>query len=217
MPLSGIQYFDWILARFLMGAVCISASAWAEGTKHKGSRMDFTDKQVAEKLATFEKEQDPTLLHESLDLIEAAERGISTGDTAARKQAVSRRLHFFEALDRNIDPTWNPEDIPPHGVPPPLSHGAVYGSGEVDPATIPDPVMRAEYERALKASKENEKRYDVQFQLRRISERAMRFVERFLAEKYSNSQADRQELEELLSGAPISDLRKKQLRSFFPK
>ena len=58
--------------------------------------MDLTDKQVAEKLATFEKEQDPTLLHESLDLIEGAERGISTGDTAARKQAVLRRLHFLE-------------------------------------------------------------------------------------------------------------------------
>ena len=200
-----------------MGAACISASPLAERMEHKGTVMDLIDERVAEKFAAFEKEQDPTFVHESLDLIEAAERGVLTGDIAARKQALARRLRFFAALDRNIDPMWNPEDKPAKGASPPLSHGAVYGSGEVDPATIPDPAVRAEYERALQASKDDEKRYDVQFQLRRIDERAMRFVERFLAERYSESQTDRQELEKLLSAAPINDLRKKQLRSFFPK
>lgn len=200
-----------------MGAACISASPLSERTKHKGTVMDLIDERVAEKFAAFEKEQDPTLVHESLDLIEAAERDVSTGDITARKQALVRRLRFFAALDRNIDPMWNPEVKPVKGASPPLSHGAVYGSGEVDPATIPDPAVRAEYERALQASKDYEKRYDVQFQLRRIDERAMRFVERFLAERYSESQTDRQELDELLSAAPINDSRKKQLRSFFPK
>lgn len=200
-----------------MGTACISASPSADRTKHKGTVMDHIDKKVAEKLAAFETEQDPTLVHESLDMIEAAERGVSTGDITARKQALAQRLHFFAVLDRNIDPMWNPEDKPVKGAAPPLSHGAVYGSGEVDPATIADPAVRAEYERALQASKDYGKRYDVQFQLRRVDERAMRFVERFLAERYSESQADRQELEELLSAAPINDSRKKQLRSFFPK
>ena len=200
-----------------MGAACISAAPLAERMEHKGTVMDLIDERVAEKMAAFEEEQDPTLVHESLDLIEAAERNVSAGDTTARKQAFARRLRFFAALDRNIDPMWNPEDKPAKGASPPLSHGAVYGSGEVDPATIPDPAVRAEYVRALQASKDYEKRYDVQFQLRRIDERAMRFVERFLAERYSESQTDRQELDELLSAAPINDSRKKQLRSFFPK
>lgn len=178
--------------------------------------MDLTDKQVTEKFAAFEKEQDPTLVHEALNLIEAAERDMPAGDAAARKQALSRRLRFFAALDRYIDPMWDPEDIPVKGVAPPLSHGPVYGSGEVDPATIPDPAVRAEYERALKASKDYEKRYDVQLQLRRIDERAMRFVERFLAERYTNSE-DRQEFEELLSASPVNDLRKEKLRALVPK
>jgi hypothetical protein len=179
--------------------------------------MDFTDKQVTEKFSRYEKEQDPTLVHEALDLIETAERSVSAADTAGRKQALSRRLRFFEALDRNIDPMWDPEDIPVKGVAPPLSHGAVYGSGEVDPATIADPAVRAEYERALKASKDYEKRYDIQFQLRRIDERSMRFVERFLAERYTNSQEDRREFEELLAASPINDLRKDKLRALVPR
>lgn len=179
--------------------------------------MDSIDKYVMEKFAAFEKEQEPTLVHEALDAIEAAERGMRAGDMAARKQALSRRLSFFAALDRSIDPMWDPEDIPVKGVTPPLLHGAIYGSGEVDPATIPDPSVRAEYERALKANKDYQKRYDVQLQLRRIDGRATRFVERLLAERYTDSPADRGELEELLASSSVSDARKKQLRMLVRK
>lgn len=179
--------------------------------------MDFTDQQVTEKFAAFEKEQDPTLVHEALDLIEAAERSVPAGETAARKQALARRLRFFAALDRTIDPTWDPENMPVRGVPPPLTHGIVYSSGEVDPATIPDPVVRAEYERALKASKDYEKWYDLQFQLRRIDERAMRFVERLLAERYTNLEEDRLEVENLLATSPVNEQRKQRLRGLIPE
>lgn len=150
-------------------------------------------------------------------MIEAAEAQMPIGGAAARKVAVSRRLGFFAALDRSIDPMWDPEDVPVKGVAPPVSHGGVYGSGEIDPATIPDPSVRAEYERALKASKDYEKRYDIQFQLRRIDERAVRFVERLLAERYTDSPADRGELEELLASSSVSDARKKQLRMLVRK
>src|SRR5262249_23929010 len=179
--------------------------------------MDITDKRVAEKFAAFEKEQDPTLVHEALEMIEAAERRVSAGDTTERKQALSQRLSFFAALDRSIDPMWDPKDIPVKGAAPPLTHGIVYPSGEVDPATIPDLAVRAEYEQALKASKDREKRYDVQFQLRRIDERAMRFVERLLAERHMNSKEDRQELEELLAASPVNEQRKERLRDLIPK
>jgi hypothetical protein len=179
--------------------------------------MNITDKQLAEKFAAFEKEQDPRLVHEALDLIEAAERDVPADDTAARKQALSRRLRFCAALDRNIDPQWDSKNLPVKGATPPVTHGIVYSSGEVDPATIPDPDVRAEYVQALKASKNYEKWYDVQFQLRRIDERAMRFVERLLADRYTGSPADRQEFEELLAGSPISQLRKEGLRALMPK
>ena len=49
--------------------------------------MDLTDKQVTEKFAAFEKNQDPTLVHEALDMIEATERDIP----AETRRHASRR------------------------------------------------------------------------------------------------------------------------------
>jgi hypothetical protein len=179
--------------------------------------VDFTDKQLAEKFAAFEKEQDPTLVYEAADLIEAAERDVPAGDVAARKRAVSRWLRFLAALDRNIDPKWNLEDVSTRSVTPPLSFGMVYSTGEVDPSTIADEAARTEYEQALKANKNRMKWYDIQFQLRGISDRAMRFVERLLAERYTNSEADGQEFEELLAESPVNELRKEQVRTLIPR
>jgi len=133
--------------------------------------MDLIDRQVTEKFAAFEKDQDPARVHEALSLIEAAERDLPVDDTTACKPALPRRLRFFAALDRMIDAKWDLKNVPVKGPAPPFTHGIVYPSGEVDPSTIPDPAVRAEYERALKASKDYEKWYDVQFQLRQIDER----------------------------------------------
>lgn len=178
--------------------------------------MNSTDKQVTEKFAAFEKEQDPTLALEALDLIEAAERDVPLDDTAARKAALAQRLRFFAALDRHIDPTWDVNKVPVKDVIPPETNGVVFPFHEVDPSTIADPVARAQYERTLKANKDYAKWYDVQDQLRRIDERSMRFVELFLSERYTDSPADRSELEELLSATPLSDVRKAQLQALMP-
>ena len=198
------------ICRVVHWHACLLASALAEQIL---STVDLTDRQVTEKLAAFEKDQDPTLVHEALDLIEAAERDMPVGDAAARKDALSRRLLFFAALDRNVDPQWDSRKVPVKGAPPPLTHGIVYPSGEVDPSTIPDPAERAEYERALRASKDYEKWYDVQFQLRQLDQRALLFVEWLLAERYTRSLADRQEFDELLASSSLSEARKKQIRA----
>lgn len=177
---------------------------------------NITNRRVAQKLAEFEKAQDPTLLHETLELIEAAERAVPTGGRAEGREVLARRLRFLAALDRTIDPSWDLKKQPIKGAPLPSSHGVVYPSGEVDPSTIPDPVERAAYERALKASKDYEKWYDVQFQLRQIDERAMRFVERFVAERFARSPADMRVLEELLAESSVSAERKERLRNVVP-
>lgn len=180
--------------------------------------MNPIDKRVTQKFTAFEKEEDPTLLYEALELIEAAERDVQAWDATARRQAVALRLGFLTALDRHIDPQWDPEDKPVKGAPPPpTTHGVVYPSGEVDPATIPDPAVRARYEQALKESKEYARHYDVQLQLRRIEERAVRFLERLLAERYTDSPEDRQELEDLLAASAVGDAHKQRLRDLMPK
>jgi hypothetical protein len=175
--------------------------------------MDSVDQQVNEKFAEFEEKRDPASVYEALGLIEAAEAPMPLADTAARKVAVSRRLGFFAALDKYIDPTWDSTDVPVQGVLAPMPHGMVYGSGEVDPETIPDPALRAQYVEDLKANKDENRRFFVQSQLRSIDERAMRFFERLLADRYRDSDADRTEFEELLGAAQLSDARKAQLRA----
>jgi len=216
MSLIGIPYFAGTFAGLLIATVHITASASAKQAEQTERTMDLIEQRVTENFNEFEKEQDPTLVHEALDTIEAAERDMPVGDATAFKRAVSRRLRFFVALDRNIDPMWDQKDVPVMGVPPPLSHGIVYGSGEVDPATIPDPEARAQYVQALKVNKDDNHRYFVQLQLRRIDERTMRFVELLLADRYTNSKGGRQEFEELLAASPVNELRKKRLRALVP-
>ena len=211
-------HFAGLFAGLLIGATGLSASPQAHLKEQFGNAMNFMDQQVAEKFAEFEKKQDPTFIYEALDSIEAAESKMPPGDTDARKQALSRRLDFFAALDRNIDPNWDPKNVPPQGVaPPPSSQGIVYGSGEVDPASISDPQERAKYIQALKENKTEIQRYSVQFELRRIDERAMRFVERLLADRYTNSEADRREFEELLASSSVNEQRKERLRALMAK
>lgn len=178
--------------------------------------MDLTDKLVAEKFAAFQNEREPALVQEALEAIEAAEQGVPAGDTEARKRGLALWLFFFAALDRNIDPQWDPKEVPVTGVIPPPSHGIAYPSG-VSPSAIPDPVARAEYEQALKASKDHAERYRVQLLLRRIDERATAAVERLLADTYTNSERDRQEFEELLAASPVNELHKERLRALMPK
>jgi hypothetical protein len=203
-------------ALLLIGATLVSAFTPARRAKQNGIFMDLTDKLVAEKFAAFQNEQEPALVREALEAIEAAEQGVPAGDTEARKRGLALWLFFFAALDRNIDPQWDPKEVPVTGVIPPPSHGIAYPSG-VSPSAISDPVARAEYEQALKASKDHAERYRVQLLLRRIDERATAAVERLLGEKYAGSREDWQEFEEILASAQMSDVRKQRLRSFMPK
>jgi hypothetical protein len=177
------------------------------------STVDLTDKQVMEKFAAFEERQDPTLVHEALDIVEGVERDVTFADAVARKRALSLRLAFMAALERNIDPNWDSTKVPVKGVTPPPTEGVVYGTGEVDPSTILDPNERAEYERALKASKEYERWYDVQFELRRIDARSIRFMEVWLNQNYQNSETDRREIDQLIETSGLGDVRKDQMRT----
>jgi hypothetical protein len=179
--------------------------------------MNLTDKRVAEEFARFEKEQDATPAYRALEAVETAVRGLPAGDATAVQRAMSYWLHFFGALDRAIDPQWDVRGAPVCVVAPPTTHRMVYPSGDVDPLSIPDPVARAQYEQALKASEDYRKWYSAQFQLRRIEERAMRSVGLLLAARYAGSEEYKQELEGFLAGSPVGDLRKERIRALMPK
>jgi hypothetical protein len=179
--------------------------------------VDITDEQVAAKFRAFEREHDPVLVHEALEIVEAAARDVAVEDRPACAVQLARWLRFLAALDGQMDPEWDSRDVPAKGAPLPAEHGVVYPSGEVDPATIPDPVARDEYERALKASKAKEERYRVQFQLRRIDERAMHAVGRLLERCHMHLPPDRQEFERQLAASTLSDATRERLRDLMPR
>jgi hypothetical protein len=218
--MRGGSRFIWVLPAVFAAAACPSASPPASpGGKPDepiGDTMDSTEKRVAEKLSAFDSDQDPTRIEEAFKLVEDANRDVTPGDRTARKKGLRRWLRFLAALDREIDPNLvHPETAVP-GAPLPPVHGPVMASGEVDPATIPDPVARAAYVRALQESKEKHRHFFAQTQLRRIDDKAMLFVKVFLASNYTSSEADRQEMEGLFSQPPLSEPRRERLRAVRP-
>ena len=178
--------------------------------------MDDVINVITEKLGGFTAEQDVTRIYEVLDALEAAERDLPPSD-ATRRLAIERRLYFLAALDDHIDPRWDGARRPPVAAPPPPSHqGPVYPTGQVDPSDIADPAERAEYERAVAVSKAYARWYDTQSQLRRIDERATRFLELLLREQYRDTAAERDEFEALLAASPLDEARRQAVRALFP-
>jgi hypothetical protein len=175
--------------------------------------MDVAAQRITEKFAAFEQTHDAARVIEALEIVEAATRDLPAGDVAARRAVVSNWFSFLALLDRSLDPTFDPRNVPVKGVAPPPGHGVVHPSGEVDPESIPDPSARAEYIRALDANTEARRRYQVQAQLRRVEADAVRFLELLLAGRYSGSGQDTQELEELLAASPLAEARRDRIRA----
>jgi hypothetical protein len=176
---------------------------------------DPVDQRVDALYATFAHDRDPMLVQQALDEIEAAGTDLGMGDPTARRQSLARWLRFLAQLDRFLDPAWKQEDRPVHGVAPPTPHGPVFPSGDVDPSTIPHPAVRAAYERALRQSREREREYRVQFELRRLDDRAMHLVALLLRGTYPDPM-DEQELDDLLAASPAEGSRKARVRALLP-
>lgn len=168
-------------------------------------------------LGQFEKTGDVNHLEAAIDSAEklslfrhGAER------IALRQQTVSLWFTILAAIDKYIDPAFNPDHAPPENVTPPSS-GAVSYPSSIDPKSIPDPAVRAQYEAALKENRTQAEKYRIQLKLTRLNPRASKDVERFLTSNYSSSAVDQLELEHLLKQAKLSPARQLQLEQLFKK
>lgn len=126
----------------------------------------------------------------------------ANGDVIAGKEAqVLRRqqallfLHAWKRIEDSIDDNWDPNDRPPmFQVAPP---GSNYGVG-VDPNSIEDPVVAAQYVAALKANSDKIKRNQLQRAARELRKYWIPGAHRFLISRYMEDGADPAELEGLL-------------------
>ncbi len=170
-------------------------------------------------LEEFEKTKDVTNLENA---IRAAEQIDISKLTEVQKEAQLRHrtvklwLGILAAIDRSLDPKFDPNDLPEESITPPPS-GAIEYPSAIDPSAIRDPVVRAQYEKALKENSQKAEHYRLQTKLRRLNPHATVDVDRFLTNYYTDSAADHADLESLLGELKLSSWRRQHLRSLVRK
>jgi hypothetical protein len=158
--------------------------------------VDFGQR-ISNHLETIEGGLDTLALKAAIGIL-AADPATVGADSELRVVIVEQWLKLLEALDRHIDVTWDPMDVPVVSLTPPPSGGVTYPSG-VSPAAIHDPAARGEYEQTVREARHKADTYRFQLELHRIDERSMAEFARFLAYSYTESKASRDELGPLLS------------------
>jgi len=121
---------------------------------------DITARAAAQ-LAEFEKEKVPEKLQAAADQL--AEVDLSKESEGLKRLALRREtlqlwLTLLAQIDGNLDPTFNPNDMPAVNVVPPPSAGAQYPPG-IDPSAIADPQARRQYEAAIKQNRDKAERF----------------------------------------------------------
>ncbi|MCP4612638.1 MAG: hypothetical protein GY845_28395 [Planctomycetes bacterium] len=112
-----------------------------------------------------------------------------------RKKDVEIRLHAWKRLIDSIDPKWNPNEVP-------LSPNVVAGEmglpGSVEPQAIEDPILRAEYKRAIEANMQKSEKYREQNRLHKWLKRFPRNAEPYIIQAYSKPPFNSKELKQYL-------------------
>ncbi|GMU22059.1 MAG: hypothetical protein AMXMBFR13_21470 [Phycisphaerae bacterium] len=110
-----------------------------------------------------------------------------------RKEYALLWLRAYQRIEQTIDPAWDPDDVVPAKVMPPGS-----GAPDADPRAISDPVLRARYEAAIEANREQKRRYLEQYRARWLQEKWLPKAEFRLINLYSSPPERRAELRQLL-------------------
>src|SRR4051794_2507502 len=154
-------------------------------------------RRVSDHFETIEGGLDTLALKAAIGIL-AADPATVGANADLRVLIVEQWLKLLEALDRHIDVSWDPADVPLVSLTPPPSGGITYPSG-VSSAAISDPAARGAYEQAVGEERHKADTYRFQLELHRIDEQSMGEFAGFLANSYATSKASRDELGPLLS------------------
>ena len=183
----------------------ISIAALAAGgalspaqTGAKRKAMSDITARAAALVAEFEKEKDPEKLQGAADQlveVDLAQEEEGLKRLALRQETLQLWLRLLAAIDKNLDPRFDPNDRPRVSVTPPPSGGAQYPPG-ADPSVIKDPQARKQYEAAIKQNRDKAANYRLQTKLRRLDEKLTPQVERFIRLSYTTVPGDQRQLNE---------------------
>jgi hypothetical protein len=207
------------LVAALLASAGFPSSQAIQKAKERTKTMSKELKEAGNQLTEFQKTKEPNYLQAAVEAMEDVDLSAlakALGPIEARRQAAKVWLDVLTAIDRSLDPNFNPDDVPERGVIPPPSNGAQFPPG-ADPKAIKDPAARAEYEAALRENRRKAEQYRLQTKLRRLDPHASTDVENFLTRYYTASTADQEELDGILSEAKLSLPRKQKLKALFEK
>ncbi len=200
-------------------AISIAALALGGGlspaqTGAKGKTMSDITARAAALVAEFDKEKDPEKLQAAADLLvevdlSKEEEGLKR--LALRGETLQAWLTLLAAIDKNLDPRFDPNDRPGVNVSPPPSGGVQYPPG-VDPSKIQDPQARQQYETAIKQNRAKAVNYRLQTKLRRLDERLTPNVERFIRLSYTTVPGDQRQLDDAVKKLIANPQRASALR-----
>ncbi len=129
--------------------------------------MTDVAQQVDEELAGFRTSADTDRLRAALAGIERL-----AAQDVQPALLVELWLRALRAIDRVLEPDWDPSEVPSTSVIPPPSGGVSLPSGVAPPADE-DPQARAAYEKARADAAEAAERYAFQLDVHRADERAV--------------------------------------------
>jgi hypothetical protein len=179
-----------------MGLAVVIAAPITARTKPMTENQKFL-KETEKQLKEFEAGREPdrlTLAYLALDKVSPAHEHDPKVRAKVRAEALSLWLQLIDILDRLLDANFNPKDVPEKFVePPPVPGGVVLRPG-ADPALIPDPKVRAEYEKAIAENRAKADHYRLQTHLRRLNERIPLRAEEFIRKSYTSASRDQWEL-----------------------
>lgn len=137
-----------------------------------------------------------SILHEEYEYSKGKRTDKEWSD--ARRNGSDMWFKTWRRLEDAIDDKWDSNILPVANVVPPKGVAGISFPG-MSPEMIKDPIIRAEYERAIRKNREKVKIRNEQLKLRGIKNRYRRVIERYLVSTYSIPPYANKELEKYLN------------------
>jgi hypothetical protein len=154
--------------------------------------------QAAAKIAEFEEKKETESLQAASDLlqeVDLAKEPDPMKRLLLRRETLEAWLTLVAAIDKNLDPSFNPQDVPSLNVIPSVTGGVAYPPG-AEPSLISDPQARQQSEQAIQKNREKAQRYMLQTKLRRLDQKLTPKVESFVRMSYTTVPGDQREVGE---------------------
>jgi hypothetical protein len=151
--------------------------------------MNIREGEVNDLLRRFDQAGDIRDLRKALALVEDFGQGQESGEAAVHGQAVHAEklqllLAVFNHIDAKIDPKFDLEDLPAMNVAPPPESGLPAG---VDPKSIADPAIKAQYENGIAANQAKAKLFEFQSSLHKAARTCTDAFDRHVYAHYTKS------------------------------